>query len=147
MSFWFNHSKGRLATGDLDVESADIRALLCMTNTTADTDRDAQHMSDITTLDEFNGAGYTAATLTGVAVTVDTVNDLARIDCDDFTFGSSVSAGTRSIQGILLKVRVDGTSANDYPLAWIDTGANFPFAADGSEIDFAANASGVLRVI
>lgn len=147
MSFWFNHSKGRLATASLNVPTADIRALLCMTNTTADTDRDAQHMSDIGTLDEFNGAGYTAATLSGKAVVVDTVNDLARIDAADFTFGSAVAAGTRQIQGVLLKVRVDGTAANDYPLAWIDTGATFPFAADGSQIDFAVNASGLARII
>ena len=42
-SFWYTPAKERLAKGDLDFEEAghDIRVMLCMTNTTADTDQDA----------------------------------------------------------------------------------------------------------
>lgn len=90
----------------------DLRMALLMTNTTADTEVDAENPADITTLDTMDGSGYAEETLTSEAVGVDLSNDRAEIDWDDATF-AAMSNGTRQIQGWFVKQNVDGNAAND----------------------------------
>lgn len=141
--FWYTPAKTKLAKGDLDFDTADLRARLCMSNTTADTDQDAATIAAITTLDEFDGAGYTALDLASVAVNEDAPNNRAEIDYADGTFGAAVSAGTRQWVGLLYYVRVDGTNANDYPVAWKDLTPN---NANGGAVNLTVNAEGLLQV-
>ena len=68
MSFWYTGAKERLANGNLDWDASDIRVLLAMTNTTADTDQDALTLSGITTMDEYDGTGYSRHALAAEAV-------------------------------------------------------------------------------
>lgn len=145
-SFWYTPAKERLAKGDLDWDEAghDIRAMLVMTNTTADTDQDAGTISAITTLDEYDGSGYARAALTQ-SVVRDDANNRAELDANDFSFGATVGAGTRQAAGMVIYRYVDGTAANDLPIAYIDTGG-FPFAGNGGAINVTVNAEGLLQV-
>lgn len=141
--FWYTPAKQKLAKGDLDFDTADLRVRICMSNTTADTDQDAATISAITTLDEYDGAGYTALDLASVSVNQDDANNRSEIDYADGTFGATVSAGTRQWVGLLYYVRVDGTNANDYPVAWKDlTAAN----GNGGAVNLTVNAEGLLQV-
>lgn len=147
-SFWYTPAKERLAKGDLDFDEAgnDIRVMLCMTNTTADTDQDAGTLSAIGTLDEYDGSGYSRAALAGQSVVRDDANNRAEITATSpISFGATVGAGTRSAAGALVYRQVDGTAANDQPIAWIDTGG-FPINGGGGPFQIAINAEGLLQV-
>lgn len=146
MSHWYTPAKERLAKGDLDWDEAghDIRVILVMTNTTADTDQDAGTISAIGTLDEYDGSGYTRPALTQ-SVVRDDANNRAELDANDFTFGSAVAAGTRQAAGMVVYRHVDGTAANDLPIAYIDSGG-FPFSGNGGAINVTVNAEGLLQV-
>jgi hypothetical protein len=148
MSFWYTPAKERLAKGDLDFDEAgnDIRLMLCMTNTTADTDQDAGTISAIGTLDEYDGPGYARAALAAQSVVRDDANNRAEITATSpVSFGATVAAGTRSAAGALVYRHVDGTAANDQPIAWIDTGG-FPLNGGGGPFELAINAEGLLQV-
>lgn len=141
--FVYTPAKTKLAKGDLDFDVVDLRIKLCMSNTTADTDQDAANLAGITTLDEYNGTGYTEIDLASVAVNEDAVNNRAEIDYADGSFGSAVGAGTRQWVGMLYYVRVDGTTANDYPVAWKDLTPN---NGNGGAVNLTVNAEGLLQI-
>jgi hypothetical protein len=143
-SFVFTGFKNRLLKGDVDFDTADVRALLVMTNTTADTQEDSNVLSDITTMDEYNGSGYARPALTGEVVNQDNSNNRAEFDANDFTFGATVGAGTRQAQAMILYRHVDGTAANDQLIAFIDTGG-FPFTGNGGAVNVVVNAEGLLQ--
>jgi hypothetical protein len=134
----------KLAKGEINLGTADLRVLLVMTNTTCDTEFDKTTLSGYTALDEFNGTGYTRADLTMSAVAIDGSGHIAWADAADFTFGS-LTGGSRQIQGELLYLYVDGTNAHDIPLGFIDTGG-FPFSASGSPVNDTVAALGLAQV-
>lgn len=143
MSFVYNPAKARILRADLDFDLHDIRVMLVMTNTTADTQTTAATLSAITTLDEYDGSGYVRKALTGEIVNQDDPNSRAEFDADDVTW-TALGAGTRSAQAVLLYRHVDGTAANDQPIAFIDTGG-FPIAGNGGDLTIAWNAEGILQ--
>lgn len=142
-SFWYTPAKTKLAKADLDFDTVDLRARLCMSNTTCDTEQDAANLAAFTTIDAYDGSGYTDIDFTGVSVASDLVNDRAEIDYADGSFGTTVGAGTRNWVGILYYVRVDGTTANDYPVAWVDL---TPANGNGGAVNLTVNAEGLLQV-
>lgn len=142
-NFWYTGAKLKLAKGDLDFDTADIRAKLCMSNTTADTDQDATSLSGISTIDEYDGSGYSEIDLAGASVAADNANNRAEIDYTDSNFGATVAAGTRQWVGVLFYCRVDGTSANDFPVAWHDL---TPADGNGGQVNLNGNAEGYLQV-
>jgi len=142
-NFAYTGAKLKAAKGDLDFDTADIRLKLCMSNTTADTDQDATSLSGITTVDEFDGGGYAEADLAGASVAADNANNRAEVDYTDGTFGAAVSAGTRQWVGVLVYCRIDGTAANDFPVAWIDLTPN---NGNGGAVNFTINAEGLLQI-
>lgn len=141
--FWYTPAKTKLAKADLDFDTADLRIRLCMSNTTCDTEQDAANLAAFTTIDAYDGAGYTDIDATLVGVASDLPNDRAEIDYADATFGAAVSAGTRQWVGLLYYVRVDGTAANDYPVAWKDLTPN---NGNGGAVNLTVNAEGLLWV-
>lgn len=143
MSDWYTPAKVKLAKADLDFDSVDLRAKLVMSNTTCDTELDAANLAAFTTIDEYDGTGYSEIDFAGLIVNTDTANDRAEIDVNDGSFGATVAAGTRNWVGILFYVRVDGTAANDYPVAFHDLAAN---NGNGGAVDFSVNAEGLLQV-
>lgn len=148
-SFVYTPAKERLANGDIDWTEAggsDIRCLLCMTNTTADTDQDAGTLSAIGTLDEYDGTGYSRASLAAQSVVRDDANNRAELTATSpISFGATVGPGTRSAAGMLVYEYIDGTPGNDQPIAWIDSGG-FPVNGGGGAFQVAINAEGLLQV-
>jgi hypothetical protein len=138
----FTHTPAlhKLATGALNLGSVDLRAKLCMSNTTADTDQDAANLTAITTLDEYDGAGYGELDFAGLTQTQDDPNNRTETHVNAGTFGATVAAGTRQAVGLLYYVRVDGTPGNDYPVGWKDL---TPFDGNGGAINFTENAEGI----
>ncbi len=154
-NFMYTPEKERLMEGNANYLEGqdDIRAILVMTNSTAATDQDATNLSgagDITTLDEFDGSGYTnhaggGNPLDTQAVTQDTATNRAEFDAANEAFGALSASGTgRSILGMVLYRHVDGTTANDTVVAWIDTGG-FPFPANGSTVTVTWNPNGIIQ--
>ena len=118
-NFVYSRAKAKLMSGDLDLNADDIRALLVMTNTTADTEEDSEFVSSITTLDEMDGTGYSRQTLTGEAVAVDTANNRGEFTANDIKF-MNVSAGTRNVAAVMLIKHVTNDT-DSIPIAYIDT--------------------------
>lgn len=143
MSFVYTPAKKLLANGGLDLDTNDMRVLLVMTNTTADTEQDAAFIGDFTTLDEYNGAAYARKTLTGEVVNEDDPNNRAEFDADDVTW-ASLGAGTRQAAGALLFKFVTN-DADSVPVAYIDSGG-FPINGNGANFTITWNAEGILQV-
>ena len=123
--------------------AADLRVILVMTNTTCDTQEDAQNMSDFTTIDECDGAGYAELDLASITAAYDSTNDRLEFDAadGDMDGGSgAIAAATRDVQAYVIKRYVDGTDANDVPWVYRDIG---PYTLAGGAFDFAWNAEGI----
>lgn len=143
-SFVYTGAKEKFGRGEIAWHSSSIRAILVMTNTTADTDQDALALSGISTLDEYDGSGYARAVPATPAVNRDDPNNRAELDAADFTW-TALGAGARQAQGMVVYKHVDGTAANDVPIAFIDTGG-FPFAGNGGDVTIQWNVEGILQL-
>ena len=145
MSFAYTPFKERLLAGDVDMDEAanDVRVMLVMTNTTADTDQDAANIAAITTLDEYDGAAYVRKALANQVTNQDDPNNRGEFDADDITW-TALGAGTRQAAGMVVYRHVDGTAANDLPIAYIDTGG-FPFSGNGGNVTVTWNAEGIIQ--
>ena len=85
-----------------EFDTITLKALLLMTNTTAGSENDGKTVTtDLTTLDEHDGSGYVQKTLSGIAISKDDTNDWAKLTASNVTW-SSLGAGTRDVQGILI---------------------------------------------
>ncbi len=146
MSFAFTNFKRGLMEAEFDLAEAtdDIRVLLVMSNTDSDVTEDALTFGGITTLDEFDGSGYSSPglALNNQAVANDDANDRGEFDADNTTF-SALSAGTRVIQACIVYKFVTNLGLS-VPLAYIDTGG-FPITANGGDIVIAWNAEGIIQ--
>lgn len=140
----YNEALRAIAAGEIDLNAADIRARLCMTNTTVDTQNDGMvNLADFTTIDPADATGYADVALANEAVNKDDTNDRAEFDADDVVFSSLGGDASRDYQGVLLYVYVDGTNANDKALAFIDFTADIPAAA--TQVTVPWDAEGILQ--
>lgn len=140
-----NSAKERLMNGGIDLDTDDIRARLCMTNTTCDTEIDAVNdIADYTTVDPCDATGYADVALTSEAVAADDTNDRAEFDAADASFTGLGGDATRAIQGVLIYKYVDGTDANDIPIAFIDFASDIPLTA--TQVDIPWDAQGILQL-
>lgn len=99
--------------------TSDYRARLLMTNTTADTENNKATLSAYTTLDKFDGSGFSDnLALTGEAVNVDSANNRIELDADDLSFGA-LGNGTRQIQGVEL-FDFNTNDADSVPFCFIE---------------------------
>lgn len=139
-----NSALVRLLAGDIDLDGDDIRARLCMTNTTCDTEVDAiNDLADYTTIDPADATGYADVALADEAVAADDPNNRAEFDATNISFTGLSGDATRDYQGVLLYKYVDGTNANDLPLCFIDFTADIPSTA--TQVDVPWNAEGILQ--
>lgn len=144
MSFTYNPAKQAFGSGALDLQTADLRVRLVMTDTTADTDSNAATLSAITTLDTMDGANYADQGLVGVAFTPDPANNRSELDADDIVF-TNLGPGTRQVAGWILYAF--GTNdADSQPIAFYD-GGGFPFAATGSDVTLQFDPQGLLQIL
>lgn len=139
-----NSAKANLINGTIDLNTHDIRARLCMTNTTCDTEVDAINtLTNYTTIDPCDATGYADVQLTE-SVNVDDTNNRAEFDATDISFTGLSGNATRAIQGVLLYKYVDGTNTNDIPLCFIDFASDIP--ATATQIDIPWDAEGILQL-
>jgi len=142
-SFVYQRFKEKTAQAAVNWGSADFRLLLAMTNTTADTEKNANTISGFTTLDECNGSSYARVDLAGVTLVRDDGNAIVYLDATDATF-ATLGAGTRQNQGAVLYVHVTNDT-DSYPAAWIDSGG-FPFDGTGANNVVQWNALGIVQI-
>lgn len=144
-NFVYTIAASKLLSADIDLNADDIRVMLVMANTTADTERDATTISGFTTLDECDGASYARKTLTGEAVNTDNTNDRGEFDANDIQW-ASLGAGTRNNQAMVVYKHVTN-DADSIPICYIDTTSPsiFPFNGNGGNVDIAWNAEGILQ--
>lgn len=144
-NFVYNEAKRALAAGEINWASSDIRVILVMTNTTADTEDDTNTVTGFTTLDEFDGSGYSSGgvALTGEALNEDSANNRAEADANDAAFGA-LGNGTRQIQAAVV-IKWNTTLGGSMPIAYIDTGG-FPLNPGGASITIQWNAEGILQI-
>tara|TARA_Y100000310_G_C19968351_1_gene484353 strand:+ start:63 stop:503 length:441 start_codon:yes stop_codon:yes gene_type:complete len=118
LSHAFHEFLEEVNKGNIDLDDGDIRAALCMTDTTVDTEDTAiEFLDDFTDLDEHDGTNYARVALTTKTVTKNDGSNRAEFDCDDITW-SALGAGTRDVEGILiLKHVTDDTDS--IPLMWV----------------------------
>lgn len=134
-----NIAKSRMMSGDMDLNSDDMRLFLCMTNTTFDTDVDTDNTSGYT-LDEMDGTNYARYTFTSEAVAVDDANDRASFDAEDVTF-TSLGNGTRQIQGAGIHEFITN-DAGSFPLCWVEFASTVN--PGGGNLTIQWNANGIL---
>jgi len=151
-NFQYTYAKSKMMSGDLDMNGSDIRLILVMSNTTADTEKDKQFISGangFTTLDECDGATYARVALTGEAVAADEANDRGEFDAADLAPAwATLGVGTRQNVGILVYKHVTN-DADSMPIYWIDTlgGAiTFPFDGNGGVVNITWNAEGIGQI-
>ncbi len=146
MSFWYTRASQDIGRGLIDFREAgaDIRAIIVMTNTTADTERDVATISAFTTLDEMDGAAYVRKALANQVWNEDQPNDRSEFDADDVTW-TALGAGTRSMAGIIIYRHVTDDT-DSVPICYIDTGG-FPLAATGTDFIAQWNAEGIAQAV
>ena len=122
-----------------------------MTNTTGDTDFEANTVSGIGTLDEMDGSGFTwgfagtgrkTMTITLTEITGGADTGYLRIDDTTDTVWSSLGAGPRSVQGVLF-YKHDTSDAISVPVAWIEFAS--PFTANGGDLTVQWDANGIIQ--
>lgn len=141
--FVYNEAKRALAEGEIDFVNDDIRVLMVMTNTTADTEDDANTISGFTTLDECDGANYARKALANQAVNEDAPNNRAEFDADDVVW-TALGAGTRNNQAAVVYKHVTNDT-DSVPIAYFD-GGGFPFNGNGGNVTLQWNAEGIVQV-
>lgn len=125
------------------VLTGDVRAALVMSNTTADTEVDAEFMAAFTTLDEYDGASYARVALTTEAFAADLASDRFKFSCDPITF-ATLGVGTRQCVGMILYLHVTN-DADSKPLFYID-GTGWPFDGNGEDVTFTPHADGAAYI-
>jgi len=141
----YNEFKRANAAGEIDLNADDIRAILVMTNTTADTENDAKvYVGDLTTLDESDATGYARQALTTEAVNKDDANDRAEFDADDVSFSGMSGDATRDYQGVVLYKHV--TNDADSPLIAFIEFSNQPLSKSATTVSVPWNAEGILQL-
>ena len=135
-----------IVDGTIDLNTSDIRAILVMTNTTADTEIDSTefvYVGDLTTLDEADATGYARIDMAGLAVNIDDANNRAEFDATDLSFTGLSGNATRDYQGVVLYKHV--TNDTDSPvLCFIDFASDL--AKEATQVDVVFDAEGVLQI-
>src|SRR5574343_413490 len=128
--------------GDVDWETGNLDALLLMTNTTADTNPDADTCADLT-LDECDATGYAHEDITSPAVSADDTDNEMVWTSDNWVWSGLSGDGTGDYQGALVVLYVDGGDA-DIPLLFVDFSSDITSAA--TQVTAPAPAEGFLNI-
>lgn len=126
-----------------DLAAPDIRILLVMSATTCDTEEDAVNLADFTTLDEFDGVGYSRLDCASVTTGYNATDDEWQLDCASGSFGDPVAPGSDVIQAMVVYLHVDGTAANDVALAYSSDGG-FGVNANNGDLALTVPAAGLM---
>jgi hypothetical protein len=143
--FAYNIAAKMLLDGDLDFDAPDdIRVMLLETDAE---DRDHADLAEIITAGavELTSTNYSRQALGSEATSQDDANDRAEFDAADATFSGVEQASAETVVAAIVYLHVDGTNANDIPIAHIDSGG-FPITPNGSDITITWSAEGILQL-
>jgi len=135
-----------LKDGSLD-GTPDLRIMIVMTAFSGLTDGDVVNPADITTIDEFDGVGYVAYDAAGVAWSWDTGSGEWRLTFTNGAgneFGDPVTVGSDTFFGILVKLNVDGTDANDIAVGFYGDGGGIGGNANSGPVGITLPAAGLV---
>lgn len=130
MAFLFSKAKWAIGRKKIDLQVDSIGIILVMSNSTVPSQEDVEFIAGLTTLDEYDGAGYSRKILANKSLAQDLVNNVARLTADDFSW-AALGAGTRQCIGAIL-VQIVTNDTDSRPIAFID-GPAFPFNGDGQD--------------
>lgn len=137
----YNEFKRANMAGEIDMNANDIRAYLCMSNTTCDTENDGKiDLADFTTIDKGDASGAAAVALGSETVTKVDASDRAEFSSSNVVFSGLGGNATRDYVGMLLFKYVDGTDANDLAVAYIEFSA--PVVKEATQVTVNCPASG-----
>jgi hypothetical protein len=144
-AFTYNDAKRALLAGEINWATDDIRVALVMSNTTCDTEDDANTFANFTTVDEFDGSGYASPgiALASKVINEDVGNNRAEGDAADIDFGA-LGNGTRQIQAAIVYKFVTSLSASK-PIAYLD-GSGLPSNPNGATFVLRFDAEGILQI-
>ena len=145
--FWYTEGAHYLHKNGLS--GADIRVLLVMTNTTADTERDKADLAAFTDLDEYDGSPYSRQALDNIALSKDAAGNRSLLDADNETFSSlgGTSAGSRNVQGVVAFIN-GPTDADRIPLIYFQPDT-WPFTPSGGDqtLNWASDGLGEVKAV
>ena len=130
----------RLGVGHVALVGTDLRFSIHMSNTTADTETEAQFLASFSTLDEYDGAAYARQSIANEASAVDLTNSRNEFTGDPLTF-ATLGVGTRQAVGVLMLLHVTN-NADSPPDTWFEVTA---FDGNGEDVIFTADAQGLLQ--
>lgn len=130
----------RLGVGLTPRVGTDLRFALLMSNTTADTETEAQFVASFSTLDEYDGSGYARQSIANEAAAVDLTNSRFEFSFDPVVF-ASLGAGTRNAVGLLQLLHVTDNS-DSLPDVYYEFSA---FAGNGEDVTFTPDAQGAMQ--
>jgi hypothetical protein len=135
MAIVTNRGKALLMNGGLDLDTQDIRVLLCTASFTPSVDHN--FVSEVT--NECTGTGYARTALTSESVTEDDTNDRAVFDAADVTW-TGANFGTPAYAVIYRFVTNDA----DSPIIAVHT-ITSPVATNGGDYTLVWSANGLIR--
>jgi hypothetical protein len=137
-----------LADGDLKT-APDIRLMLVMgafSGVSGGGEEDAINMADFAVLDEFDGIGYQEIDCANVTFTYDATDNEFQLKFDAAEFNApagSVAPGSGDYIGLLVKLYVDGTLANDICVGFTQDGG-FPANAANGALAYTPDSGGAI---
>ena len=143
MSLTYTHAKAEILKGNIDLVNDDIRVILVMEATTADTEEDTALMNAFSTLDEYDGSAYVRKALASEAVNEDAANNRGEFDAADVTW-TALGAGATPVEGALVYKHVTDDT-DSIPLFFITTGGIDGFQGNGSDFTIQWNSEGIAQ--
>ena len=137
-----------LTEGLLD-GAPDIRLMLVMsafTGVSGGGEEDSINLADFGVIDEFDGLGYLQIDCASVTNTYDATANEFQLTFDAAEWNApagTVAPGSDDAIGILVKLYVDGTDANDIAVGFTDTGG-FPFNAANGTLSYTPHVDGMI---
>lgn len=151
-SVFYTKAKAQIMDGTINLDTDDLDVLLCMTNTTCDTEEDTTFLDQFTLLDEMDGLNYTGghggADRLNLAVTVsqDDTNDRGElIVTGGSTTWTAIGPGTRSVQGALI-FKKGASEAASVPIVFVDFSADVDPASPTGDLTINWNAEGAIQL-
>lgn len=143
MSFVYDYGLEYLA--ETNMEDRDYRLILVCEDSTADSERGAKFVDDLTDLDEYDDASYARKDLAGVAGSLDLTNHFEKITATAPVW-TTLDASPTPCKGMILYVHI--TNDTDSRLiAYINDAPTFPFNGIGDDVTLTPSATnGILRL-
>lgn len=121
--------------GLFDISTDDLRLIIVMTGSSAGSVTDlttAVFVGDLTTIDEYDGVGYSRTALANEAIVTVPASNIVRFTADDVSLGNLNAGATNAIGAIVYQ---HNTNDADSRLVSWQTGGDFPWNGTGDPID------------